>query len=66
MENGEEALAAVEAVGGGNGFHLVLMDLHMPIMVSCLISLKNKAEQRLAKQGPVQSELGFETIGRGL
>jgi hypothetical protein len=30
--NGQEALAAVEARGGGDAFDVLLIDLHMPLM----------------------------------
>ncbi|KAG1657709.1 hypothetical protein FOA52_002513 [Chlamydomonas sp. UWO 241] len=31
-QNGEQALRMVEAQGGAHAFHLILMDLHMPVM----------------------------------
>ena len=34
-ENGQVALDVIAARGGIDNFDLILMDLHMPVMVSC-------------------------------
>lgn len=50
-ENGEEALRAVEARGGGSAFDLILMDLHMPVMggMEAVRELKKRYPNRCAK-----------------
>lgn len=42
--NGVEALQAVEAAGGLGSFHLILMDLHMPMMggIECVRELRRR------------------------
>jgi CheY-like chemotaxis protein len=37
--NGQEALAAVEARGGGDAFDVLLIDLHMPLMGGLEVSI---------------------------